>query len=430
MPGVLFHLPLSADEIAVQLREFKKQNVPTYGPRMFRPSYFAGQDVVDVAENAFSTFIKENWLYGRTSYPAVGMFEDEILATLLDLYHAPRGAGGSLTSGGTESDIMAVKSARDRACRQRRKLTRANIVVPHTAHPAFEKGGDLLGMEVKREPASGNNLPDIDWLNDACDDDTIMIAASAPPYPFGECDPISEIAAIARQRGLWMHVDACLGGMILPYREAAGLAPVAFDFRVPGVDSISVDLHKCGYASKGVSAILYGSRENEIHARTVFDNWPSGLYGTPGIAGTRSAGALASAWAVMRYLSHEGYRERTKKIFSYRDRMIDALTGIGARIVGTPHCYHFNFHFDDVSMPIMVEELVREGWIIASSKMPDTIQLMITAAHENSSAPFAADAAMIRDEIKTGKRKGTGQGAVYSKVETVDRISALRHVFS
>lgn len=426
MSGVLSQAPLSAAEIDHMLGELKQQNVPTFGPRMFRPSYFAGQDVVDVAEAAFARFIKENWLYGRTSYPAVGLFEDEILASLLDLYHAPKGAGGSLTSGGTESDIMAVKSARDRAKAEGRDVTHANIVVPQTAHPAFEKAGELLGVKVRREPATGTHLPDVQWMADACDENTIMLAASAPPYPFGSCDPIPEIARVAREHETWLHVDSCLGGMILPFREAAGLKPVDFDFQVAGVTSISVDLHKCGYACKGISAILYASREDELRARTVFDNWPAGLYATPGIAGTRSAGALASAWAVMRYLGREGYEERARKIYAFRDKMIDSLKAQGAMIVGEPHCYHFSFYFDDVDMSVVAEELAQEGWVVASNKNPDAVQLMITAAHENSDEPFAADVAMIREEIKSGKRKGTGEGIVYSKLESGDKVSALR----
>jgi len=426
MPGALHQPRLSAEEIAARLADYKRQNVPTYGPKMFRPSYFAGQDVVDVAEHAFALFLKENWLYGRTSYPAVGVFEDEILASLLDLYHAPRGAAGSLTSGGTESDIMAVRSARARAERLGRLKSGANIVIPQTAHPAFDKGGELLGIEVRREPSRGHHLPDLEWIADACDDSTIMLAASAPPYPFGECDPVEEMAAIARKHECWFHVDSCLGGMILPFREAAELKPVAFDFRVAGVDSVSVDLHKCGYASKGISAIVYADRTDEQAARTVFENWPSGLYATSGIAGTRSAGALASAWAVMRYLGAEGYRERTKAIFGYRDKIISALRGIGAEIVGDPHCFHFNFLFHEVDMSVLVEELVREGWVISSSKQPDTIQLMVTAAHEHSAAPLAEAVEQVLRDVRAGKRAGTGQGAVYSKVETRDTVGAIR----
>jgi sphinganine-1-phosphate aldolase len=430
MPGALFQAPLSADEISSLLHEYKKQNVLTYGPRMFRPSYFAGQDVVDVAEAAFMLFIKENWLYGRTSYPAVGVFEDEILASLLDLYHAPRNAGGALTSGGTESDMIAVKSARDRALRRGRKLTKPNIVLLHTAHPALNKGAIWLGLEVRREPGRGAYLPDVQWAADACDEQTVMLVASAPPYPFGQVDPIAQLAEIARRREIWLHVDSALGGMILPFREAAGLAPVQFDFRIPGVDSISADLHKCGYASKGISSIVYADREDELAARTMIDDWPSGVYATSGVAGTRSAGALAAAWAVMRYLGESGYKERTRKIFSYRNKMIDALKGVGATIIGDPHCYHFNFIVEGVSMPILVEELIREKWVVASSQNPDTVQLMITAAHEHSSEPFAADVARLCSEIKAGKRKGTGQGAVYSKLLSDNKAAQLRRVFS
>ncbi len=426
MPSAMSLPPMKADELHDALLNHKAQNVPTYGPRMFRPSYFAGQDVVDVAENAFRLFMKENWLYGRTSYPAVGVFEDEIMASLMDLFHAPAGAGGTLTSGGTESDIMAVKSARDRSRASGRVPGGGNIVIPHTAHPALEKGCELLGLEPRREPGRGRHLPDLQWMADACDDGTVMLVGSAPPYPFGQCDPIRDLAEIARERDIWLHVDACLGGSILPFRAAAGLDPVDFDFCVQGVSSISIDLHKCGYASKGISALVYADRDDEVRARTEFSDWPSGLYATPGVAGTRSAGALASAWAVMRYLGREGYEARAREVFGNRDRMITALRDIGAKIVGVPHAYHFCFLFDDVDMTVLVEELLREGWVIASSKGPDAVQMMITAAHGQSAGPFASDVARLLGEIKSGQRSGTGLGAVYSRVETDNKVLALR----
>lgn len=426
MAGALSKGASSAEDILAMLEEMKTRNVPTYGPRMFRPSYYAGEDVVAVAERAFALFIKENWLYGRTSYPAVGTFEDEVLASVLDLFHAPQGAGGTLTSGGTESLILAVKLARDHARATGRGGEPFNAVLPHTAHPAFDKGGDLLGVEIRRAPQSVGYGADLDWMRDACDERTVMVVGSAPPYPFGEVDPIRELSAIAREREAWFHVDACLGGMVLPFVEAAGKTMPEFDFRIPGVDSISVDLHKFGYAMKGISALATREKRSARYAQTVFKDWPAGLYATPGVAGTRSAGSLASAWAVMRYLGAEGYRQRTAEILGYRDEFIDHLSAVGGRVLGRPDCFHFNFTVDGVPAITLAEELTRENWIISATENPDSVQLMITAAHRGMAAPFSQDVERISRDIKSGTRKGTGAGAIYSKIDLDDQLAKVR----
>jgi glutamate/tyrosine decarboxylase-like PLP-dependent enzyme len=415
----------AADRVIGSLAELKRRNVPTYGPRMFRPSYFAGEDVVRVAEEAFRHFIKENWLYGRTSYPAVGMFEDEVLASVLDLFHAPREAGGVLTSGGTESLILSVKVARDHA-REAGRASPLNIVIPHTGHPAFEKAGDLLEVEVRRAPSSVDWGADVEWMRQACDARTALLVGSAPPYPFGQVDPITDLAALAAEKDIWLHVDACLGGMVLPFVSAAGKTAPPFDFRIPDVRSISVDLHKFGYAVKGISALLLRDRASGVHARTVFDNWPAGLYATPGISGSRSAGALASAWAVMRYLGHAGFAERTRRILANRDAFISRLESCGAQTLGRPDTFHFNFTIPGVDSLVLAEAMTEEGWVLSSTENPASLQLMITAAHDGVAETFAADVQRLSSEIASRTRKGSGKGAVYSKVILGSDIARLR----
>lgn len=416
MGGALGEKGQSGRQVAETLAQLKAQNTPTYGPRMFRPSYFAGEDVVEVAENAYAEFIKENWLYGRTTYPALGRFEDEILSTLFALFHAPREAGGILTSGGTESLILSVKIARDHARSQGKRSEPFNIVLPHTAHPALDKGADMLCVEVRRAPRSTGYLADVEWMEAACDERTVMIVGSAPPYPFGQTDPIGALSELARRRGLWLHVDACLGGMILPFLHHVGKEPPSYDFRVPGVSSLSVDLHKFGYAAKGISALILSDRQDEAHARTIFADWPAGLYATPGVSGTRSGGALASAWAVMRYLGHEGFVERTGRIIAIRDAFISGLERLGGCTLGRPDCFHFNFEVAGIDSMILAEELAEEGWVVSSTESPASVQLMITAAHDGVAEEFCAVVETLADDIRSGRRKGTGKGAVYSKV--------------
>lgn len=421
MKQALVTEPQSRERVFEALEERRRQNNPTYGPRMFRPSYFAGEDVVEVAEKAYMAFLKENWLYGRTTYPAIGAFEDEVFETLLDLFTGPKGAGGIFTSGGTESLILSAKIAREHRRASGRPSERPNIVLPLTAHPALDKGAELLCLEVRRAPRSDGFLADVDWMAGACDDNTILLVGSAPPYPFGQTDPIEQLAELAERRGIWFHVDACLGGMILPFLAEAGRKPPAFDFSVPGVSSLSVDLHKFGYATKGISAILLRDSGAEAHARTVFENWPAGLYATPGIAGTRSGGSVASAWAVMQYLGRSGFVERTRMILDIRDEFIAGLRQIGGSVLGEPDCFHFNFVIEGVDSRVLSAELAREGWVTSSTEGPDSVQLMITAAHQGVAPVFCSDVESIAREIRSGKRTGSGAGAVYSKVVVKDR---------
>lgn len=409
------------ERVLAALEERRGQNNPNYGPRMFRPSYFAGEDVVEVAETTYMAFIKENWLYGRTTYPAIGTFEDEVFETLRQLFAAPGDAGGIFTSGGTESLILSAKIAREHRRAGDRPSGRPNIVLPSTAHPALDKGAELLCLEVRRAPRSDGCVADVGWMADACDEDTILLVGSAPPYPFGQTDPIEALAELAEKRGIWLHVDACLGGMILPFLAEAGRRPPAFDFSVAGVASLLVDLHKFGYATKGISAIMLRDSGAEAHARTVFENWAAGLYATPGIAGTRSGGSVASAWAVMQYLGRSGFVERTRTILDIRDEFITGLRQIGGTVLGRPDCFHFNFVVEGVDARVLCAELASEGWLTSSTERPDSVQLMITAAHRGVAPEFCSDVRTIAGEIRSGKRTGGGAGAVYSKVVVKDR---------
>lgn len=405
-----------SEEVLGMLNQRKAagENIPWRGPRMFRPSYFAGDDVLEVAQKAFNVFISENWLYSRTSFPALGQIEDEVVASLAGLFHGPASAGGIMTSGGTESLMLAVKIPAQRAEATARGNRRYNIVLPWSAHPALDKAADIMHLEVRRAPPSDDLVADVAWMEQACDDDTVLLVGSAPPYPYGVMDPLRALSDLAQRRGIWLHVDACLGGMILPFAAAAGWPADAFDFSLPGVSSISVDLHKFGWACKGVSALMLRDKAEAQHARTVFTNWPAGLYGTPGVAGTRSGGALGSAWAVMRYLGREGFVERVGQTLAIRDEFIAAIEGVGGRVLGKPQCYHFAFQLEGVDTLAVAEHLIKDGWFVGSLERPPSVQLMINVGHAGMAGPFAEALAGIVADLRSGRRGGSGQKSVYS----------------
>jgi len=390
------------------------ENMPWRSEKMLRPSYFAGEDVLAVAQDAFKLFMSENWLYSRTSFPALGALEDEVVASMRALLHAPEAAGGVLTSGGTESLLMAVKIPAHRAHSLPPGLGRANIVLPWSAHPALDKAADLMGIEVRRPPPSDALQADVDWMAKACDTNTVLLVGSAPPYPHGVVDPLAELSRLAESKGIWLHVDACLGGMILPFAEAAGRPAPVFDFRLPGVRSVSVDLHKFGYAVKGISALVLRDASDALHGKTTFTNWPAGLYGTPGVSGTRSGGALASAWAVMRYLGFQGYVERTAKVLDIRDAFMAELRGIGAHILGEPQCFHFAFQLDGVDPQLIGEGLSEAGWYVSTLERPASVQIMVNAGHGGMAKPFAEAVDATAREVRSGQRRSSGKRAVYS----------------
>lgn len=399
---------------ALNDRKHAQQNMPWRSEKMLRPSYFAGEDVLAVAQDAFKLFMSENWLYSRTSFPALGQLEDEVLASMRALFHAPQNAGGVLTSGGTESLMMAVRIPAHRARALNPDLTRPNIVLPWSAHPALDKAADLMGIEVRRSPPSDALQADVAWMASACDRDTVLLVGSAPPYPHGVVDPVAELSEVARSKDIWLHVDACLGGMILPFAEAAGRPAPPFDFRLSGVRSISADLHKFGYAVKGISALTLRDVADSAHGKTTFTNWPAGLYGTPGVSGTRSGGALASAWAVMRYLGFQGYVERTAKVLDFRDSFMAELRRIGARILGEPQCFHFAFQIDGVDPQLINEGLTEAGWYVSTLERPASVQVMVNAGHGGMAKAFAEAVDATVREVRSGQRRSSGKRAVYS----------------
>ncbi len=276
----------------------------------------AGEDVERVKKAAYAMFSEENGL-GPAVFPSLARMEREVVAFGLQLLNAPKGAAGGMTSGGTDSIFMAVKAARDYA-RSRGRKGPANIVTPYSAHPAFHKAAMVMDIDVRRTPLK-DCLADPAAIEAAADENTIMIVGSAPCFPYGLIDPIEALGEVAQRKGLWLHVDACVGGYLAPFVKLNGADLPAWDFSVPGVSSISGDLHKYGYASKGASTVLF--RAEALKAFMPFDAgpWPLGRMITPTLAGTRPGGAIAAAWAVINFLGVDGYRRRQKMVTDARE---------------------------------------------------------------------------------------------------------------
>jgi glutamate/tyrosine decarboxylase-like PLP-dependent enzyme len=272
---------------------------------------------MDLAREAYGAFLIENALYSGqealrrgVGFATLTMFEEEIIAMALEILSAPSGAVGNTTSGGTESIILAVKAARDWAREHRRVPGTPELVVPRTAHPAFNKAADFMDLTVKRVPQGPDYRADVAAKDAAISENTILMVGSAPCYPFGVIDPITELAAVAKNRGIWLHVDACVGGYQANFARKLGYPVPAFDLGVDGVWSLSADLHKYGFVAKGISTIFYREAALKDFATFKFDDWTYGAYSTATMGGSRSGGTQAAAWAVMKNLGEERVSRR------------------------------------------------------------------------------------------------------------------------
>ena len=278
----------------------------------------AGDDVRAVAKDAYAMFITENGL-GPAAFPSLRRMEVDVVGFGLSLLGAPEGACGDMTSGGTESILMAVKTCRD-YWRAQDEAKRTEIVVPQSAHPAFNKAAEYLGLTVKRVPVADDFTADVNAMAAAVDEHTMMVVASAPCFPYGVIDDIEGLSRLAVDADIWLHVDACVGGYFAPFARMNGVNLPPFDFALPGVRSMSADLHKYGYAAKGASTVFYRSAALREYQMFRFGDWPTGDMVTPTLAGTRPGGAIAAAWAVMNYLGCDGYRDKARIVVETREK--------------------------------------------------------------------------------------------------------------
>jgi glutamate/tyrosine decarboxylase-like PLP-dependent enzyme len=367
--------------------------------------FHAGEDVLQVAKEAYSLYQSENAL-GPMAFPSLKQMEDEVVGMGLSLLHGPPGAWGSMTSGGTESILLAVKACREEARARGIDTSGAEIVVPRSAHPAFDKAALYLGLRVVRVPVAQDLRADPSAMAEALTERTLMIVGSAPCFPYGVIDPIADLSELALRRGVWLHVDACVGGYFAPFARMNGVPVPPFDFELPGVRSMSADLHKYGYAAKGASTVFHRSEAQWRHQVFQFDDWPAGGMTTPTLAGTRPGGAIASAWAVMNYLGVEGYREKAHQVTDTRARLMEAIAAMdGLRTYGEPLLGLFLYGSDTLDPFAIWGRMLQRGWFTGLTTEPRAIHLMLSPAHAGVVDEYLADlAASVREVSASGER--------------------------
>ncbi|MST33941.1 aminotransferase class V-fold PLP-dependent enzyme [Acidimicrobiaceae bacterium USS-CC1] len=379
--------------------------------------YCGDHDHYAFLARAFERFAHVNALQ-RDLCPSATKFEGEIVAMALDLFHGGPGAVGLVTTGGTGSILHAVLAYREHAA-DRLGGRRPNVIKPETAHPAFDKACHLFGVELRRAPIDPvTTRVDLDWVADHIDDATVALIGSACNYGYGTVDPIAELGSLALERGVGLHVDGCLGGFILPFGEELGYGVAPFDFRVPGVTSISADTHKYGYAFKGTSTVLFADKALRDAQYFFLTDWSGGKYCSPGMEGSRSGGLLAATWASMVSLGRAGYRRYAAEIFSVAAAMQDAVRSHEElRVLGDPT---FLFSFTSEAFDVYhVNDFLRDrGWRLNGQQYPNAVHMAVTRPQtqpgvaEAWAADLAGAVAYAREHAGSTPKSGAIYGGV------------------
>jgi glutamate/tyrosine decarboxylase-like PLP-dependent enzyme len=360
-------------------------------------------------------------------WPSATKYESEIVAMTADLLGAsalPRDQAeevcGTVSSGGTESILLAMKAYRDQA-RAQRSITRPEIVVPETAHAAFDKAAEYFGIQRVNIPVGPDHRADVAATARAINENTIALVASAPSYPHGVIDPVAELGELALDRGIGMHVDACLGAFILPFARELGYSVAPFDFRVPGVTSMSADTHKYGYAAKGTSVVLYSSLELRRFQYFVATDWPGGLYFSPTLSGSRPGALSAACWAAMVHMGHDGYLDATRRILETAARIRLGIERIhGLRLFGNS-LYVIAFGSDEFDIYRVLDAMSQRGWSLNGLHRPACVHLCVTLRQTESgvSQRFLEDLEASVAEARRATSSTPGLAPIYGLAATL-----------
>jgi len=371
-----------AAEVLEELREMAREEDAVWETGQCSGTMYAGDHAhYDVLNEAFGMFSHSNALQ-RDMCPSATRFEGEIIAMALDLMHADAVSGatpaGMVTGGGSGSILQAVLAIRDHA-RATKGIERPSMVRPDSSHPAFVKAAHLFGLEIRTIPVDPDTTTvDPQQVADAVDDTTVVIVGSAGNYPFGTIDPIADLGQVALEHDVALHVDACLGGFILPFGEELGYDIPPFDFRVPGVTTISADTHKYGYGLKGSSTVLFRDKEIRNASYFLVPDWSGGKYYSPGLEGSRSVGLLAATWTSLVTTGRAGYLEHAKDIFATSAALQDVVRGHPElRLLGDP-TFLFAFTSDEFDIYHVADSMKDKGWRFNGLQYPNALHMAVT----------------------------------------------------
>ncbi len=356
-------------------------------------------------------------------WPSGMKFEAEVVAMTAAMLGGDGDVVGTMTSGGTESIIMAMKAYRDRA-----GISRPEMVIPDSAHVAFDKAAHYLGIRQVRVPVGDDYRADVAAMEAAITRRTVVVAGSAPGFPHGVIDPIAELSEMTRARGIGFHTDACLGAFVLPWAERLGCDVPRFDFRLAGVTSMSADTHKYGYAPKGTSVVLYRGASLRRNQYFVSTDWPGGLYYSAAMAGSRPGALVAAAWAAMLATGEQGYLDAVQSILdtgAQVRRGIEAIPEL--RVLGDPW-WVIAFASDEVNIYEVMAQMAKRGWSLNGLHRPPAVHIALTLRHTRPgiAEAFLSDLRQSVNEARlTGTEPRTGSAPVYGMAATFPARGAV-----
>ena len=417
---------LSHDDVLSALDDMRSNDVRWRDGKAFSLTYLASPEASALVEKAYAMFAGENAL-NTAAFPSLRAMQNDVLGFIAPLLGAPSDAAGFLTSGGTESLLMVVFGARQRA-RARGGFEangvgspRYNVVLPSSAHAALEKACRYFDVESRRVQVGPDWRANANDMANAIDDNTILVVCSAPQYPQGVVDPVDAIASVAAERGIPCHVDACMGGMLLPFVASSDML---WNFKATGVTSMSVDLHKYGYSAKGAGVIMYRTKELRNHQSFITDNWLGGFYGSSGVLGTKSGGPIAAAWALTKYFGHEGYADLAHTVRRATLAMHDEIGTIPELVVraipDTSLICIGSVDEDRVPIFSVADALAQRGWYVDRQTPPHSIHLTINAIHAPLVAQFASELRQCVLEVRDSRASGNGAAGEAGAYGTVD----------
>jgi sphinganine-1-phosphate aldolase len=380
--------------------------------------YHGADDHVEFLNKVYAINSQSNPLHADL-WPSVMKFESEIVSMTANMLGADRSGArpgtpeeicGVVSSGGTESILLAMKTYRDHA-RDKKGIARPEMIVPSTAHAAFDKAAQFFGIDIIHVPVGDDFRADVAATEKAITDNTIVVVGSAPPFPHGLIDPIDELSELARARGIGFHTDACLGGFILPWAEKLGYDVPPFDFRLAGVTSISADTHKFGYAAKGTSVVLYRGHELRHYQYFTMTDWPGGFYCSPSFAGSRPGALSAVCWAAMVSIGEQGYLEATRRILEAAAKIKKGIAEIPELyVIGDP-LFVIAFGSKEMDIYRAMDAMTARGWTLNGLYKPACVHLCATLRHAQPGVAerFIED---LQESVAYVKRNPSAEGGV------------------
>jgi len=382
--------------------------------------YHGDQEHIEFLNKVYALNSQSNPLHADV-WPSATKFEAEIVAMTANMLNGQGGSVcGTLSSGGTESIMLAMKAYRDCA-RETKGITKPEMIVPITAHAAFDKASQYFGIKTVHIPVDSMFRADVNAARKAISRNTVAIVGSAPSFPHGAIDPIEELSELARQHNIGFHTDACLGGFVLPWAEKLGYPVPKFDFRLPGVTSMSVDTHKYGYAAKGTSVILYRGQELRHYQYYIATDWPGGLYFSPTFAGSRPGALSAACWAAMTSIGLEGYMNATKKILETAARIKQGIREIPELHLMGDSLFVVAFASDTLDIYKVLDQMTHKKWSLNGLHKPSCMHICVTLRHTQPGVAerFLEDLRESVAYVKTHPEEEGSMAPVYGMAATM-----------